>query len=182
MKLTTTHIERLLADIERRIGPPARRVLRLPVVYDPGGQGKEKALAKLAADYPERYAHLTIKDLLWNDDLPALQAKAIAEHVAAHPEDARCDFRFTVRVIVTYKVTDGDDVTTSEVVAASETSEPEPSETSGILSTPTPEPTDVGALPASNVVLMPARSKPWRPVHQRPARDMRRPTWKEWER
>jgi hypothetical protein len=27
-----------------------------------------------------------------------------------------------------------------------------------------------------------ARSKPWRPVHQRPARDQRRPTWKEWER
>jgi hypothetical protein len=23
---------------------------------------------------------------------------------------------------------------------------------------------------------------PWRPVHQRPARDMRRPTWKKWER
>jgi len=27
-----------------------------------------------------------------------------------------------------------------------------------------------------------ARSKPWRPVHQRPARDQRRPTWKKWER
>ena len=27
-----------------------------------------------------------------------------------------------------------------------------------------------------------ARAKPWRPVHQRPARDQRRPTWKKWER
>jgi len=27
-----------------------------------------------------------------------------------------------------------------------------------------------------------ARSKPWRPVHQRPVRDQRRPTWKKWER
>jgi hypothetical protein len=27
-----------------------------------------------------------------------------------------------------------------------------------------------------------ARSKPWRPAHQRPARDQRRPTWKKWER
>jgi hypothetical protein len=26
----------------------------------------------------------------------------------------------------------------------------------------------------------PARSTPWRPVHQRPARDQRRPTWGEW--
>jgi hypothetical protein len=26
-----------------------------------------------------------------------------------------------------------------------------------------------------------ARSKPWRDVHQRPARDQRRPTWKKWE-
>ena len=173
MKLTATHIERLLADIERRIGPPARRMLRPPVVYvyDPGEQGKEKALAKLAADYPGRYAGLTVEDLHWSDELPALKAKAIAEHLAAHPEDANCDFRCgLVHEIVVFhqdalkdEVPDGDDVTTSEAtaVAASETSEPEPSETLGILSTPTPEPTDVEALPTSNVVSM--RDRPWRP-------------------
>ena len=70
MKLTATHIERLLADIEQRLGSPERRVLRLPVVYDPGEQGKEKALAKLAADYPGRYAGLTVEDLHWSDELP----------------------------------------------------------------------------------------------------------------
>jgi len=45
-----------------------------------------------------------------------------------------------------------------------------PSETPGPIDLPPPDP---GCL---------ARSKPWRPVHQRPARDMRRPTWKKWER
>jgi hypothetical protein len=45
-----------------------------------------------------------------------------------------------------------------------------PSETLEPIDLPPPDP---GCL---------ARSKPWRPVHQRPARDMRRPTWKKWER
>jgi len=43
-----------------------------------------------------------------------------------------------------------------------------PSETLEPIDLPPPDP---GCL---------ARSKPWRPVHQRPARDQRRPTWKEW--
>jgi hypothetical protein len=42
----------------------------------------------------------------------------------------------------------------------------------------TPEPID---LPPPDPGCL-ARSKPWRPVHQRPARDQRRPTWKKWER
>jgi hypothetical protein len=172
MKPTAGHIERLLAAIERRIGPPARRMLRLPPVYDPGGLSKKKALAKLAADYPKKYAGLTVEDLPWIDDLPALQAKAKAEHLAAHPEDANCDFRSFIRVIVVrdgeppYEDADGDDdVATSEAtaVAASETSEPKPSETLGILSTPVPEPTDVAAseVPPASVVSM--RDSPWRP-------------------
>jgi len=45
-------------------------------------------------------------------------------------------------------------------------------------SSETPEPVD---LPPPDPGCL-ARSKPWRPVHQRPARDMRRPTWKKWER
>jgi hypothetical protein len=43
-----------------------------------------------------------------------------------------------------------------------------PSETLEPIDLPPPDP---GCL---------ARSKPWRPVHQRPARDQRRPTWKKW--
>ena len=43
-----------------------------------------------------------------------------------------------------------------------------PSETFEPIELPPPDP---GFL---------ARSKPWRPVHQRPARDQRRPTWKKW--
>jgi hypothetical protein len=55
--------------------------------------------------------------------------------------------------------------TTSEAIAiaTSETSEPKPSETLGILSTPMSEPTDVAAsevLPASVVSM---RDSPWRP-------------------
>src|SRR5262249_50737626 len=45
--------------------------------------------------------------------------------------------------------------------------------TDGPSETLEPPPPDPGCL---------ARSKPWRPVHQRPARDQRRPTWKKWER
>ena len=44
-----------------------------------------------------------------------------------------------------------------------------PSETLEPIDLPPPDP---GCL---------ARSKPWRDVHQRPARDQRRPTWKKWE-
>ena len=164
MKLTATHIERLLAGIEQRLGRPALRVLRV-LVYDPGEQGKEKALAKLAADRPEKYAGLTVENLPWSDDLPALWAKAIAEHVTAHPEDANCDFRCFVREIVVFHedaLKDKDITSEAIAIATSETSEPKPSETLGILSTPMPEPTDVAAsevLPASVVSM---RDSPWR--------------------
>ena len=43
-----------------------------------------------------------------------------------------------------------------------------PSETLKPIDLPPPDP---GCL---------ARSKPWRPVHQRPAPAQRRPTWKKW--
>jgi hypothetical protein len=161
MKPTALHIERWLDGIEARIVPPQRRVLQV-IVYD-AGRDKEKALAKFP-DIADKYT----------DDLAAAAAKALAEHIAAHPEDAGltvADFKWIVRTIVlepqeieiiedelTAKDTDEDDD-----AAVSETAD------LNVLSTP-PDP---GCL---------ARSKPWRPVHQRPARDQRRPTWKKWER
>jgi hypothetical protein len=161
MKPTALHIERWLDGVEARIVPPQRKVLRV-IVYD-AVKDKENALAK----FPDIIAKYT-------DDLAAAQQKALAEHIAAHPEDAGRrvkDFRWIVREIVlepqeieiiedelTAKDTDEDDD-----AAVSETAD------LNVLST-TPD------LDCS------ARSKPWRPVHQRPARDQRRPTWKKWER
>jgi hypothetical protein len=160
MKPTALHIERWLSNVETRLVPPPRRVLEA-IVYET--VDKERALAR----HPDIFAKYT-------DDLAAAKAKALAEHIAAHPEDAGltvADFKWIVRTIVlepqeieiiedelTAKDTDEDDD-----AAVSETAD------LNILST-TPD------LDYS------ARSKPWRPVHQRPARDMRRPTWKKWER
>src|SRR5512133_2290216 len=102
MKLTALHIERWLSDVETRLVPPERPLLVLQVlVYE--ARDKEKALAGLAALYPDRFAGRTVEDFDWSDDLAAAQAKAIAEHIAAHPEDAGrtvADFRWIVREIV----------------------------------------------------------------------------------
>jgi hypothetical protein len=160
MKPTALHIERWLDGVEARIVPPERKCLRVIVYKTP--QDKEKALAR----FPDIFEKYT-------DDLAVTQAKALAEHTAAHPEDAGrtvADFKWVVWEIVlerqevpliedelTAKDTDEDDD-----AAVSETD-------LNVLSTPP----DRGCV---------ARSKPWRPVHQRPARDMRRPTWKKWER
>jgi hypothetical protein len=162
MKPTALHIERWLNDVEARLVPPQRRVLQV-IVYD-AGRDKEKALAKFP-DIADKYT----------DDLATAQAKILAEHIAAHPEDAGrtvADFRWVVRTIVltpqdqliepVAKDTDEDAAVSKGDAAVSETD-------LNVLST-TPDP---GCL---------VRSKPWRPVHQRPARDMRRPTWKKWER
>jgi hypothetical protein len=171
MKPTALHIERWLSNVEARLVPPPLRVLQVKVY---AARDKEKALAEVAARYPDAFAGRTVEDINWSDDLAAAQAEALAEHIAAHPEDAGltvADFKWIVRTIVlepqeieiiedelTAKDTDeDDDAAVSETVDLN------------VLSTP-PDP---GCL---------ARSKPWRPVHQRPARDMRRPTWKEWER
>ena len=123
------------------------------------------------------------------DDEAAAMEKALAEHVACHPEDAGRtvkDFRWVVREIVRRQgwrletvdgveraVFEGD----TDGRKPSETETPEtiegkfedtdkdtdgPSETLEPIDLPPPDP---GCL---------ARSKPWRPVHQRPARDQRR--------
>jgi hypothetical protein len=165
MKPTALHIERWLDGVEARIVPPERRGLRV-IIHE-------------------------------GDDKAAAMEKALAEHVACHPEDAGRtvkDFRWVVREIVRRQgwrletvdgveraVFEGD----TDGRKPSETETPEtiegkfedtdkdtdgPSETLEPIDLPPPDP---GCL---------ARSKPWRPVHQRPARDMRRPTWKKWER
>ena len=166
MKPTALHIERWLDGVEARIVPPQRKVLRV-IVYD-AVKDKEKALAK----FPDIIAKYT-------DDLAAAQQKALAEHIAVHPEDAGltvADFRWVVSEIVLepQEIEIIEDKLTAkdidEDAAVSET------------------PLNVLPMPDLNVLPTPpdpgclARSKPWRPVHQRPARDMRRPAWKKWER
>jgi hypothetical protein len=165
MKPSAIRIERMLEEIEARLVPPPRKCLSI-IIHE-------------------------------GDDKAAAMEKALAEHVACHPEDAGRtvkDFRWVVREIVRRQgwrletvdgveraVFEGD----TDGRKPSETETPEtiegkfedtdkdtdgPSETLEPIDLPPPDP---GCL---------ARSKPWRPVHQRPARDMRRPTWKKWER
>ena len=176
MKTTALRIERWLSDIETRIVPPSRK--RLQVIVYEAGEDKERALAKLAA-YNPAHAGRTVEDISWSDDLAAAKVKALAEHIAAHPEDAGltvADIDWIVREIVLQPQELIEDAhiakDTDEDAAVSETavSETAVSETPDLNVLPPPDP---GCL---------ARSKPWRPVHQRPARDMRRPTWKKWER
>jgi hypothetical protein len=116
------------------------------------------------------------------DDDAAAMEKAVAEHIAAHPEDAGRtvkDFRWVVWEIVHPKFIIGADGSVrwpDETIEEGEFEDTDkdtdgPSETlEEPIDLPPPDP---GCL---------ARSKPWRPVHQRPTRDQRRPTWKKWER
>jgi hypothetical protein len=157
MKPSAIRIERMLEKIEARLVPPPRKCLG--VIIDEG------------------------------DDEAAAQEKALAEHIAAHPEDAGRtvkDFNWIVREIVHHLTigadgrprwlgdTDGgefEDTDLSEGEFEDTDKDTDgPSETLEPIDLPPPDP---GCL---------ARSKPWRPVHQRPARDQRRPTWKKWER
>jgi len=157
MKPTALHIERWLDGVEARIVPPERRGLRV-IIHE-------------------------------GDDEAAAMEKAVAEHIAAHPEDAGRtvkDFRWIVWEIV--RNLSAAEISEAEISAAAERNEitkgedefkssplngckgtDGPSETLKPIDLPSPDP---GCL---------ARSKPWRPVHQRPVRDQRRPTWKEWE-
>jgi len=201
MKPTALHIERWLSNVEARLVPPERRVLQV-TVYE--ARDKKRALAWLAAhgDWsgytaavragkaartedlgtPDTFADRTVKDINWSDDLAAAQAEALAEHIAAHPEDAGRtveDFRWIVREIVLEPQEDElaakeaeveDKKIENDIVVPADASDKD----AAVSETP----------PALNVLSFDcsARSKPWRPVHQRPARDMRRPTWKKWER
>jgi Phage integrase family len=85
MKPTALHIERWLSNVEARLVPPPLRVLQVKVY---AARDKAKALALLAARAPDAFADRTVEDINWSDDLAAAQAEAVAEHIAAHPEDA----------------------------------------------------------------------------------------------
>jgi hypothetical protein len=112
--------------------------------------------------------------------------KALAEHVASHPEDAGRtvkDFRWIVWEIV-HRLTAAE-ISEAEISAAAERNEITKGEIeddplNGCKDTDGPSETPIDLPPPDPGCL--ARSKPWRPVHQRPARDQRRPTWKKWER
>src|SRR5262249_29193730 len=179
MKPTALHIERALDGLEARVVRPERRVLQVKV-YE--ARDKEKALAEVAARYPDAFAGRTVEDINWSDDLAAAQAEALAEHIAAHPEDAGRtveDFRWIVREIVLEPQEDElaakeaeveDKKIENDIVVPADASDKD----AAVSETP----------PALNVLSFDcsASSKLWRPVHQRPARDQRRPTWKKWER
>jgi hypothetical protein len=130
----------------------------------------ERMLAKIEATLvppPRKWLRVIIHE--GDDDEAEAKEKAVAEHVACHPEDVGRtvqDFRWIVWEIV-HRAQFVEDTDLSEVEFEDTDG---PSETLEPIDLPPPEP---GCL---------ARSKPWRPVHQRPARDQRRPTWKKWER
>jgi hypothetical protein len=161
MKPSAIRIERMLEKLEATLVPPPRPSLCI-VIH----QGEDDGAVKEKKE------------------------KALAEHVACHPEDAgRTDFNWIVWEIV-HRLS-ADELSEAEISAAEARDEKTkgkiedefqssplngrkgtdgPSETLEPIDLPPPDP---GCL---------ARSKPWRPVHQRPARDQRRPTWKKWER
>ena len=172
MKPTALHIERWLSDVETRLVPPERRVLQVIVHELREGESREKAFAELMARYPQNVAGKTVDDLNWSDDLVGAQEKAVAGHIAAHPEDAGRtvkDFRWVVWEIVRKPQELPQELFEDELTAKDTDEDAAVSETDLNVLTP-PDPDYL------------ARSKPWRPVHQRPARDQRRPTWKKWER
>jgi hypothetical protein len=188
MKPTALHIERWLDGVEARIVPPERRGLRVIIHELREGESREKAFAEMAARYPQNVAGKTVDDLNWSDDLVGAQEKALAEHIDAHPEDAGRtvkDFKWIVRVIMPplnltigadgrqrwLGDTDGGKFEDTDLSEGKFEDTDGPSET--LVEPIDLPPPDPGCL---------ARSKPWRPVHQRPARDQRRPTWKKWER
>jgi hypothetical protein len=160
-------IEQWLDDVEHRLEAqraPRKVVLQL-TVYDTHGDDKEKALARLAANYPEEYAGLTVQDLPWaDDDRAPLKEKAIAEHLAAHPEDAGCDFQWSIWVIATRNALD-----TLAALAASEVPAAGTASEAPAAAVAAPEaPNEPVPARASNVVSMADFERPWRPVHQRP--------------
>jgi hypothetical protein len=150
MKPSAIRIERMLEKIEAALVPPPRPCLSI-ITHE----GDDEAVAKEKKE------------------------KALAEHVARHPEDAGRtvkDFDWWAWVICHPKFIIGADGRVrwpAETIEGTDKDTDKdtdgPSETSEPIELPPPDP---GFL---------ARSKPWRPVHQRPARDMRRPTWKKWE-
>jgi hypothetical protein len=107
MKPTAARIERLLERLEAEVGVKGecRRpaVLQVHIHELREGESREKAFAEMAARYPQNVAGKTVDDLNWSDDLVGAQEKALAEHIAAHPEHAGYtvkDFSWIIHQIV----------------------------------------------------------------------------------
>ena len=181
--------ERMLALLEAAAPPPLPLPSRLPrVVYHEGEDleaAMEKALAEQIAAHPED-AGFTVASIT-----AALKAAGRrwmvreivhSRQVPLKDEDAvrrLKDERDAVRDIEDAVVPEmSDDLSVSENINVLSAPDLSVSETSDVSSTPTP---DLNVLSTRDLDCS-ARSKPWRPVHQRPARDQRRPTWKKWER
>ena len=179
MKPSAIRIERLLAKVEAKLVPPERP--RLLVVIHEGdddavvAKAKEKALAEHVAGHPEDVGR-TVDDFRW------IQLEIGKEPAVVQLENGQWIGSETLKQEQRQQqlkqqqgnvgnpqgscsaALDGGkfEDTDKDTDGPSETLEP--------IDLPPPDP---GCL---------ARSKPWRPVHQRPARDQRRPTWKKWER
>ena len=149
----------------------------------------ERMLEKLEATLvsrPRPYLRIIIHE---GDDEAAAMEKALAEHVACHPEDAGRtveDFRWIVNEIVQWPRPNpmpAAEISAAEISAAAARNEITEGKSedefksiplNGCKGTDGPsetlEPVDLS--PPDPGFL--ARSKPWRPVHQRPVRENRR--------
>jgi hypothetical protein len=149
----------------------------------------ERMLEKLEATLvsrPRPYLRIIIHE---GDDEAAAMEKALAEHVACHPEDAGRtvkDFGWIAHEIVQWprpNPMSADEISAAEISAVAARDEITKGEIedefplNGCKGTDGSSETPIDLPPPD-----PSRSKPWRPVHQRPARDQRRPTWKKWRR
>jgi hypothetical protein len=150
MKPSAIRIERMLEKIEARLVPPPRPYLRI-IIHE--GVDDEAAVAKK-------------------------KEEARAEHVAAHPEDASRtveDFNwFAIEIVQWPRLNPmpAAEISAAEISAAAARDEI----TKGEIEDEFQKSIPLTDGPSET----PARSTPWRPVHQRPARDQRRPTWGEW--
>jgi hypothetical protein len=175
MKPSAIRIERMLAKLEARVVPPPRKVLQ--VIIDDGDdeaevkEKKEKALAEHVARHPEDVGR-TVKDFNWIEIIILRSFIGIGANGRPRwkgrprwtPETIDGEFEDTD------KDTDGPSETLrAGLDQAGSTPERDgkggPHHNHEPIDLPPPDP---GCL---------VRSKPWRPVHQRPARDQRRRSW-----
>ena len=170
MKPSAIRIERLLAKVEAKLVPPERP--RLLVVIHEGdddavvAKAKEKALAEHVAGHPEDVGR-TVDDFRW------IQLEIGKEPAVVQLENGQWIGSETLKQEQRQqqlKQQQGN-------VGNPQGSCSEPLDGGEFEDTDGPSETLVEpiALPPPAPSCL-ARSKPWRPVHQRPARDMRRPT------
>jgi hypothetical protein len=157
MKPSAIRIERMLEKLEAALVPPPRPCLRI-IIHE-------------------------------GDDEAAAMEKALAEHVACHPEDAGLtvkDVRWIVHEIAQWPRPNpmpAAEISEAEISAAAARNEitkgeieDESISLNGCKGADGPSETPEPVAPPDPPCL--ARSKPWRPVHQRPA--YQRPVRRNW--